>query len=333
MAHPNARLTPHGRFQIVRHRDNGYTQATIAEMMGVSRATVSKWLRRYTQEGAAGLLDRSSRPLQVARRLPAELVDAICRLRRERAWGPHRPRRGHRIGYALGVARSTVYAVLRRAGLHRLAWLHRSTREVIRYERAAPGELLHLDVKKLGRIPDGGGKRFDPGFRETGAGRHASRGLGHDFVHVAVDDFSRYAYAEALPPPGALPDERGDTTAAFLERARTTLQANGVRVERILTDNGGNYRSHAFAAVAAAHTTSSSSAHGPIGLRRTARRRRSTRRCSANGPTCGCTPAMQSASPRLHRSWRSTMVIAHTQHSGAAHRSRGSVNNVRGNYN
>ena len=241
MAHPNARLTPHSRLQIVRHRDQGYTQAAIAELMGVSRATVSKWLGRHAHEGVAGLADRSSRPHQMPRGLSADVVAAICRLRRERAWGPHR------IGYALGLARSTVYAVLRRAGLHRLAWLHRSTREVIRYERAAPGELLHLDVKKLGRIPDGGGKRFDPGFRETGAGRHVSRGLGHDFVHVAVDDHSRYAYAEALP------DERGDTTAAFLERALATLRAIGVRVERILTDNGKNYTSHAFAAVAAAH--------------------------------------------------------------------------------
>jgi transposase InsO family protein len=241
LAHPNARLTTYGRLQIVRHREDGYTQAAIAEMMGVSRATVSKWLRRYTREGAAGLADRSSRPRQIARGLSADLVAAICRLRRERAWGPHR------IGYALGVARSTVYAVLRRAGLHRLAWLHRSTREVIRYERAAPGELLHLDVKKLGRIPDGGGKRFDPGFRETGAGRSVSRGLGHDFVHVAVDDHSRYAYAEALP------DERGETTAAFLERALATFQACGVRVERILTDNGKNYSSHAFVDIATAH--------------------------------------------------------------------------------
>jgi transposase InsO family protein len=233
-------LTIYGRLQIVRHHQDGYPQVVIAEMMGVSRATVCKWLGRYTREGVAGLVDRSSRPLQVARRLSEELVAAICQLRRERAWGPHR------IAYALGVARSTVYAVLRRAGLHRLAWLHRSTREVIRYERAAPGELLHLDVKKLGRIPDGGGKRFDPGFRETGAGRHVSRGLGHDFVHVAVDDHSRYAYAEALP------DERGETTAAFLKRALVTFQEKGVRVERILTDNGGNYRSHAFTAVAAA---------------------------------------------------------------------------------
>jgi len=241
LAHRNARLTTYGRLQIVRHREDGYTQATNAEMMGVSRATVSKWLRRYAREGGAGLADRSSRPLQVARGLSAELVAAICQLRRERAWGPHR------IGYALGVARSTVYAILRRAGLHRLAWLHRSTREVIRYERARPGELLHLDVKKLGRIPDGGGKRFDPGFRETGAGRHLGRGLGHDFVHVAVDDYSRYAYAEALP------DERGETTAAFLERALAAFQARRVRVERILTDNGKNYCSHAFGDVATTH--------------------------------------------------------------------------------
>ncbi len=241
MSHANARLTIYGRKQILRHRCEGHTAAGIAEMMGVSRATVYKWLRRYAQEGWPGLADRSSRPEHLARVTPATTVDAVCELRRTRAWGPHR------IGYALGMARSTVYAILRRANLHRLAWLHRSTREVIRYERAAPGELLHLDVKKLGRIPDGGGKRFDPGFLETGAGRQRGCGLGHDYVHVAVDDHSRYAYAEALP------DERGETTAAFLERTLATFQALGVRVERILTDNGGNYRSFAVASVAAAH--------------------------------------------------------------------------------
>ena len=135
MAHGNARLTPHGRLQIVHHHEDGYTQATIAAMMGVSRATVHKWLGRYACEGVAGIADRSSRPLRLARGLSADLVAAICRLRRERAWGPHR------IAYALRIARSTVYAVLRRAGLHRLAWLRRSTREVICYERGAPGEL------------------------------------------------------------------------------------------------------------------------------------------------------------------------------------------------
>ena len=209
--------------------------------MGVSRATVYKWLRRYAREGLPGLTDRSSRPQRQPKMTSVAVVAAVCALRRERAWGPHR------IAYALGIARSTVYAILRRLGLHRLAWLHRSTREVIRYERAAPGELVHLDVKKLGRIRDGGGKRFDPGFLETGAGRHASRGLGHDFIHVAVDDHSRYAYAEALA------GERGETTAAFLERALLAFQGLGVRVERLLTDNGGNYRSRVFAEVAAAH--------------------------------------------------------------------------------
>ena len=241
MSHPNARLTVYGRRQILHHRAAGHPPAAIAAMMGVSRATVYKWLSRYAQEGITGLVDRPSRPWRQPRMTPVAVVAAVCALRRERAWGPHR------IGYALGMARSTVYAILRRFRLHRLAWLHRSTREVIRYERAAPGELVHLDVKKLGRIPNGGGKRFDPGFLETGAGRHASRGLGCDYIHVAVDDHSRYAYAEVLP------DERGDTTAAFLERAILAFQALGIRVERLLTDNGGNYRSHAFADVAAAY--------------------------------------------------------------------------------
>lgn len=144
------------------------------------------------------------------------------------------------------VARSTVYAVLRRMGLHRLAWLHRTTREIVRYERDLAGELLHLDVKKLGRIPLGGGKRFAPGFSETGAGPHSKRSLGMDYLHVAVDDHSRYAYVEPLP------DERGTTTAAFLSRALVHFDRHGVRVERILTDNGKNYTSQVFRQVAAA---------------------------------------------------------------------------------
>ena len=238
MAHGNARLTAYGRLQIVRHRREGHTAAGIAAMMGVSRATVHKWLRRYTREGAAGLADRSSRPHVTPRALTADQMAQICALRRISAYGPHR------LSYELKLPRSTIYGVLRRAGLQRLAWLHRTTREVIRYERAQPGELVHLDVKKLGRIPDGGGKRFDAGFRETGAGRRASRGLGYDFLHVAVDDHSRYAYVEALA------DERGDTTAGFLERALAAFGAVGVQVQRVLSDNGGNYRSHAVRAVA-----------------------------------------------------------------------------------
>ena len=145
------------------------------------------------------------------------------------AWRPHR------IGWWLGIARSTVYAVLRRAGLHRLAWLHRSTREVVRYEHAQPGALVHLDIKKLGRIPQGGGKRILPGFAETHSGPLPGPRLGFDFLHVAVDDHSRYAYVEALA------DEHGTTAAAFLLRAIAHFERQGITVERILTDNGACY--------------------------------------------------------------------------------------------
>ena len=157
------------------------------------------------------------------------------------AWGPppHQEQ-------TLGIARSTVYDVLRRAGLHRLAWLHRTTREVVRYEHARPGALVHLDIKKLGRIPQGGGNRILPGFAETHSGPQRGPRLGFDFVHVAVDDHSRYAYVEALP------DERGATAAAFLVRALAHFEHQGIAVERILTDNGVCYVSRIFTSTAAA---------------------------------------------------------------------------------
>ena len=241
MTHRNARLTPVTRAELVQEVERGWTQAEVARQFRVSRPTVAKWVRRCRREGLGGLEDRSCRPHRSPRLTAASLVASICRLRQENGWGPHR------IGWALGTARSTVYAVLRRAGLHRLAWLHRVTREIVRYEHDRPGELLHLDVKKLGRIPPGGGKRFAAGFAETHSGPHSKRPLGIDYLHVAVDDHSRYAYVEALP------NERGVTTAVFLEHALAHFQGQGVRVKRILTDNGKNYTSHAFQDVAAAH--------------------------------------------------------------------------------
>jgi transposase InsO family protein len=171
--------------------------------------------------------------------LPEHIVEAICRLRRELGAGPHR------IGWELNLAPSSVYGVLKRLGISVLARLDRTTRAVIRYERERPGELIHLDIKKLGRIPDGGGKRFDPGFAENGAGRaRPGRKRGHDYLHVAVDDHSRYAYAEALP------DQKGPTAANFLVRASLAFAQVGIRLERVITDNGGCYQSKAFAAAA-----------------------------------------------------------------------------------
>lgn len=241
MVHGNARLTVRARLDMVHHVLEGWPQAQVAKLFRVSRPTVSKWVRRYRQDGPAGLHDRSSRPSWNPRATPAPLVGAILQVRRDRAWGPHR------IAWLLGVARSTVYAVLRRAGLHRLAWLHRTTRQIIRYEWQHPGDMLHLDVKKLGRVPDGGGKRFAPGFAETHSGPRGRPSLGVDYIHVAVDDHSRYAYAEPLP------DETGVTTAAFLARALVHFNAQGLTVKRILTDNGKNYTSKVFVQTAAAH--------------------------------------------------------------------------------
>ncbi len=239
MAHANAKLTFAGRKLIIERRQAGWTQAQIAAGQGVSRSTVAKWWKRYKEEGDAGLQDRSSRPKRSPHALGEQVVEAICRLRRELGCGPHR------IAWELEMHASTVYGVLRRAGLSVLASLDRTTRSVIRYERGRPGELIHLDIKKLARIPDGGGKRIDPAWKEAKTARHTSRGGGHDYLHVAVDDHSRYAYAEALP------DEQGPTAAGFLTRAALALAQVGIRVERVLTDNGGCYRSHAFAAAAA----------------------------------------------------------------------------------
>ena len=229
MAHRNARLTPLTRLELVREVDAGWPQAEVARHFRVSRHTVAKWLGRFRAEGAAGLEDRSSAPRAHPRRTPPELERRICAVRRTQGFGPHR------IQWALGVARSTVYAVLRRRGLNRLDRLHRVTREPVRYEHDAPGDLLHLDVKKLGRVPEGGGKRMAPGFAETRSGPHSRRSLGLEYLHVAVDDHSRYAYVSVLP------DERSASCAAFLEQALAAFRRRGVRVRRVLTDNAKAY--------------------------------------------------------------------------------------------
>lgn len=235
MVHRNARLTPAGRRILVeRIERDGWPVAVAAESMGVSRETAYRWLRRYRSEGLAGLEDRSSRPHRSPRQTPVEVEDRICELRRARRWG------SHRIAYALGIPRSTVERVLHRWDLSRLDAIDPPTRRIVRrYERAAPGELIHVDVKKLGRIPDGGGWRVHG--RDVARGGRVHRGLGYDFLHVAIDDHSRVVYVEALA------DEKGDTCAGFIRRALQWFATHQVVVERVMTDNAFNYRlSHVF---------------------------------------------------------------------------------------
>ena len=232
MAHRNARLTVYARLLIVQRYRAGWPQAHIAEQLGVSRATVAKWIRRYDTGGRAGLQDRSSRPHHSPRRTSDEVEAQILTLRRARHRG------AVFLAGELGLVASTVGRVLARHHLPALAAIDPITGQPVRrrhggprYERARTGELLHVDVKKLGRVPDGGGWRVH-GRSEAVRGR----GNGYDYLHVAVDDHSRLAYIEALP------DERDLTCAAFLHRAATWFHTRGVTVERVLTDNALTYR-------------------------------------------------------------------------------------------
>jgi transposase InsO family protein len=204
-----------------------------AEAQGCSSATGFKWIRRFATEGLAGLADRSSRPRRSPMRLCPEREAAIVARRRERLEGPHR------IAWALGESAATVHRVLRRSGMPLLRDLDRPTQTVVRYERERPGELVHVDVKKQGRLPPGGGWRVHgPQVRRGG---RVKRGYGWDYVHAAVDDRSRLAYAEILR------DERKETAASFMARALGWFAEHGVDVERVLTDNGSCYRSRDFA--------------------------------------------------------------------------------------
>jgi transposase InsO family protein len=232
VSHPKAVLTPVGRLILVRRIAQGRPAAHVAGEMGVSRATAYKWWHRYVHEGDAGLLDRSSRPLRSPRRTPARVERQIEALRRRTKLGPAR------IAVRLQMPASTVHRVLVRRHLSRLSWMDRPTGRVIRrYEHEHPGDLVHVDVKKLGRIPPGGGWRI----HGRGVRPQALRGLGFDYIHSAVDDHSRLAYSEICS------DERGPTAAAFWTRAIAFFAAHGIVVQRVLTDNAWAYRrSNAF---------------------------------------------------------------------------------------
>lgn len=236
MAHANARTTVHARRLIVERYLAGWPAARIAEQLGISRATVYKWVRRYQAEGPAGLADRPSRPRTSPTRTPAQTEAAILALRAQTRRGPVF------LAGQLGLVASTVGRVLRRHQVPPLTAIDpitgapvRRRHSGVRYERRSPGELLHVDVKKLGRVPDGGGWRL-LGRDATVTHRHKKIPTGYDYLHVAVDDHTRLAYIEALP------DERDATCAGFLHRAAAWFRTQGVRVLRVLTDNAKVYR-------------------------------------------------------------------------------------------
>ena len=238
VSHGSARLTVHGRRLIVQRHQAGWKQAHIAAAMGVSRKCVKTWIDRYASEGEAGLITRSSRPHTMPTKTSAEVEHKVLTARAGFRDGPDV------LGPKVGVPPRTVSRILRR---HRVPYLRecdpmtgeviRSSKQTaVRYERDRPGELVHMDVKKIGRIPDGGGWRAHG--REAGSiQRDRSTKVGFDYVHSLVDDHSRLAYSEILP------DEKGPTCAAFLERAIVYFAAHSItRIERLMTDNAWAYR-------------------------------------------------------------------------------------------
>jgi transposase InsO family protein len=238
LSHGSARLTVHGRLLIVQRHHAGWKQAHIAAAMGVSRKCVRTWIDRYNTEGEPGLLTRSSRPHTMASKTSVEVEQRVLAARAEQRDGPDV------LGPKVGVPARTVSRILRRHGVPYLRELDPMTGQVIRsskqtairYERARPGELVHMDVKKIGRIPDGGGwKAHGRQMGSTSAKKRAK--IGYDYVHSLVDDHSRLAYSEILP------DEKAPTCAAFMARAIDYFTAHGLpRIERLMTDNAFAYR-------------------------------------------------------------------------------------------
>jgi transposase InsO family protein len=225
--HKNAHLTPFGRERIVRQIESGQTPEATARAAGVCPRTARKWFDRYRREGLVGLQDRSSRPHRLYRPTPQSVVDEVERLRRQRFTGKQ-------IAAELHISPATVSRILKRLGLNRISALEPAA-PVRRYERERPGELIHIDIKKLGRFNK-------VGHRITGdrRGQSNSRGVGWEFVHVAIDDHSRIAFAKIMA------SEKRRSATAFLKAALAYYASLGIRVERVMTDNGSCYKSFAF---------------------------------------------------------------------------------------
>jgi transposase InsO family protein len=246
VSHRNAPLSETGRLRLARCVvEDGWPLRRAAERFQVSVTTAARWAGRYRAAGSAGMADRSSRPHHSPARTPTRTERRIIKIRVLRRWGPAR------IGYLLGLHPSTVHRVLTRYRMARLRWLDRPTGQVIRrIESSRCGDLVHVDVKKLGKIPAGGGWRMlgrSAGRRnwraDTSSGQRSKHGdplHGHHFLHTALDGHSRLAYSELLS------NERKETAAAFWRRANMWFSERGIDVRKVLTDNGSCYRSHAF---------------------------------------------------------------------------------------
>jgi transposase InsO family protein len=234
VGHPRPRLSVFSRQLLVTRVQAGWPAGHVAEQLGISRATAYKWIRRHRTEGEAGLLDRSSRPHRSPRRLPDATEARILAARAEWRYGPDR------LGPLLGLPSSTVHRVLARHGCSRLRDTDRVTAAPVRYVACHPGALLHQDHKKLGRIPDGGGWRTEGRANRS---HHGHGRIGYEHLEVLVDDTSRYAVVVPVP------DETSASAITALEVAAAEFARRGIRIERVLTDNGTNYKLQFDAAV------------------------------------------------------------------------------------
>jgi transposase InsO family protein len=242
VSHANAQLTPAGRLRLAQLVvDKGWPLRRAAERWNCSVTTARRWAARYRAQGRAGMHDRSSRPAASPRRTPTRIERRVVGLRISRRWGPAR------IGYRLRMQPSTVHKILRRYGCPPLTWTDPATgvrikwarKKAQRYVHAAPGDLVHVDIKKLGRIPDGGGHKV---LGRAAGQKNTRRGkIGYWYIHNAIDDCTRLAYSELLT------DERKETAADFWKRANAYFESVGITVQRVLTDNGSCYRSKLFA--------------------------------------------------------------------------------------
>jgi transposase InsO family protein len=233
--HGNARLNLHGRRLLISRIQQGRPIAHVADELGISRQTAYKWWGRWRHEGDRGLADRSSRPRSIPARTPRRVERRVEQLRRSLKLGPAR------IAGIVGMPASTVHRILCRQGLNRLTWIDRPTGTVIRrrIEHDRPGQQVQMDIKKLGRIPPGGG------WRAHGRGNcahHQTTMVGYAFIHTAIDSYSRIAYSEVLP------DEKARTAISFWQRAHAWFTDHNITVEVLQTDNGACYKAHAFTA-------------------------------------------------------------------------------------